>query len=255
LCNKIIQEGVRGIENTLLRATNGTVQETVEPRLGQGTNGLASEEDEGMKNMLARKTNKTVQGTVEMRNPVSQEARNLILAKRSKMIVSLRVKNGTHSQEGVIEKCKISEGIYLASSLTRVKGDQVITSIRNTRNEEVTIKRPIIEWENYDREEFQKEGPDEYIGLAALVKESETRRQTGEVLGKLRLDHLNYGERGAIEKLCRDCQDIFHLLGEELSCTSAIKHSIKVVPGTNPVTTKPYRLPEAQKTEIKKQIR
>jgi hypothetical protein len=54
--------------------------------------------------------------------------------------------------------------------------------------------------------------------------------------------------------VCKDYQDIFHLPGEELSCTSAVKHSINVVPGTNPINTKPYRLPEAQKAEIEKQI-
>jgi hypothetical protein len=53
--------------------------------------------------------------------------------------------------------------------------------------------------------------------------------------------------------VCKDYQDIFHLPGEDLSCTSAVKHSINVIPGMNPINTKPYRLPEAQKAEIEKQ--
>jgi hypothetical protein len=57
-----------------------------------------------------------------------------------------------------------------------------------------------------------------------------------------------------IRKTCRDYHVIFYLPGDKLSCTKATKHSINVIPGTSPINTKPYRLPEAQKTEIDKQI-
>jgi hypothetical protein len=57
-----------------------------------------------------------------------------------------------------------------------------------------------------------------------------------------------------MKKICRDYHEIFYLPGDKLSCTNAIKHSINVVPGTSPINTKPYRLPEAQEAEIDIQI-
>jgi hypothetical protein len=42
------------------------------------------------------------------------------------------------------------------------------------------------------------------------------------------------------------------LPGEKLTATNATRHSITVVPGTSPINTMPYRLPEAQKTAIEK---
>jgi hypothetical protein len=57
-----------------------------------------------------------------------------------------------------------------------------------------------------------------------------------------------------IRETCRDYHDIFYLPGDKLSCTNAVKHSINVIPGTSPINTKPYSLPEAQKAEIDKQI-
>jgi hypothetical protein len=53
---------------------------------------------------------------------------------------------------------------------------------------------------------------------------------------------------------CSEYSDIFYLQGYKLSSTRAAQHSINVEPGTNPINTRPYRLPEAQKEEVNKQI-
>jgi hypothetical protein len=57
-----------------------------------------------------------------------------------------------------------------------------------------------------------------------------------------------------LENTCLEFQDIFHLPGEKLTATNATRHSITVVPGTAPINTRPYRLPEAQKAETEKQV-
>jgi len=74
------------------------------------------------------------------------------------------------------------------------------------------------------------------------------------VLKRLRLEHLNEEERKDTEKTCLDSQDNFHLPGEVLSSTTAVKHEIRLEPGTQPVNTRPYRLPESQKQEVRSQI-
>jgi hypothetical protein len=74
------------------------------------------------------------------------------------------------------------------------------------------------------------------------------------VLKRLRLGHLNEEERSDIEKTCLDYQDIFHLPGEILSCTIVVKHQIRLEPGAEPVIIRPYRLPESQKPEVRRQV-
>jgi hypothetical protein len=75
-----------------------------------------------------------------------------------------------------------------------------------------------------------------------------------EVLKQLSLDHLNKEERQQIEKTCTDYHDIFHLPGEVLTSTIAVKHEIRLEPGAQPVNVKQYRLPEAQKQEARRQV-
>jgi transposase InsO family protein len=75
-----------------------------------------------------------------------------------------------------------------------------------------------------------------------------------EVLQRLRLEHLNQEERQQVVRTCAAYQDIFHLPGEPLTSTTAVKHEIRMEPGVEPVNVKPYRLPETQKAEIRKQV-
>jgi hypothetical protein len=65
---------------------------------------------------------------------------------------------------------------------------------------------------------------------------------------------LNSEERRGLEGTCLDYQDIFYLPGDKLSSTNAATHSIPLVPGTTPINTRSYRLPEAQKAEIERQV-
>jgi hypothetical protein len=39
-----------------------------------------------------------------------------------------------------------------------------------------------------------------------------------------------------------------------LSSTIVVKHEIRLEPGTDPVNTRPYRLPESQKPEVRTQV-
>jgi len=74
------------------------------------------------------------------------------------------------------------------------------------------------------------------------------------VLNKLRMDHLNSEEKTSLEEICFDYQDVFFLQGDHLCCTSAVKHTIHLKPGTVPINTRPYRLPESQREEIDRQV-
>jgi hypothetical protein len=109
-----------------------------------------------------------------------------------------------------------------------------------------------MKWEEYETGE--EEGSQKYIGSVAPIKRERIRNRAHEVLEKLRLENLNPEERQVVEDTCRDYHDIFYLPGDTLSCTTTVKHSINVIPGTSLINTRPYRLPESQKAEVDKQV-
>jgi hypothetical protein len=170
--------------------------------------------------------------------------RTITLQKRSETIVKIPVDTEEYQKEGLLEKCELTDGVFVASSLTTVRDGYVLTSILNTNEQEVKIPEPKLTLNRVPEMSTATR-----VGEIQKVKD---RRK--EVLSKLRLEHLNEEERNMIENTCSDYQDVFYLPGEELSSTNAVKHSIKVLPGTAPINTRPYRLPEAQKIEIEKQV-
>lgn len=169
---------------------------------------------------------------------------------RSELIVKIPVKDGIEGAEGIVEKMEITRGVYLASSLITVTHNQAITSILNTTEKEMVIDIPELRWEKY--EEQREDIPNLVGALAATQGKVQSRAQ--EVLNVLNLEGLNPEEGKIMREVCEDYLDIFYLPGDRLSCTTTVKHSINVVPGTSPIHTRPYRLPESQKAEIEKQV-
>jgi hypothetical protein len=178
---------------------------------------------------------------------IEEHGRSLRLPKRSEIIVELPVEEGEDGAEGIIDKLEIAEGISVASSLTEVQGNKAMTSILNTRDEEVIMDVPHVKWERYSPDGPDLENQTSYVGAIAPIEPEMGKNRENKVLANLRLDHLNSEERNVIENTCRCFRDIFYLKGDRLSCTNAIKHSINVIPGTSPINTGPYRLPDAQK--------
>ena len=68
------------------------------------------------------------------------------------------------------------------------------------------------------------------------------------------LDHLKKRESSSLKDILKEFHDVFHLSGDKLTTTDIIKQSIQIKPGSQAVYVKPYRLPHAQRTEIKAQI-
>ena len=175
----------------------------------------------------------------------TQGVRRLALPSRTELMVRLPVNGGTHFREGVTEKLEIQEGIYLAGAVTKVYKGYAITSIVNTTNNEVEVDEPVLELEEFgtSAEDYPEKG------------EVDKRvNRTEEVLKRLRLEHLNREERQHVEKTCAAYQDIFHLPGDILTSTAAVKHEIRTAPSVEPVNVKPYRLPETQKQEVERQV-
>jgi hypothetical protein len=168
--------------------------------------------------------------------------RRLALSSRTELVVKLPVKKGINIREGITEKQEIQKRVYLAGAMTEVRAGYAITSIANTNNE-VEIDEPVLQLEEIkDTGEQPRERGDKYLN------------RTEEVLKRLRLEHLNREERQQVEKTCATYQDIFYLPGEILTSTAAVRHEIRLEPGIEPVNVKPYRLPETQKQEVRRQV-
>jgi len=140
-------------------------------------------------------------------------------------------------KEGLRERAELLAGVYLAESLVRVDNGHVITSVLNTREQEVEIPSrevQVIELGENGREETAR------MGLTEQRKDggNQSRSRTERVVERLRTDHLNEEKKSLLE-LCFDYQDVFYLLEDRLSSTNAVKHSITLEPGVTPINQDP----------------
>ena len=70
----------------------------------------------------------------------------------------------------------------------------------------------------------------------------------------LRTEHLNKEEEASLRGLCEKYNEIFGLEGDKLGYSTKAEHSITLIPGTKPIYVKPYRLPQAHKEEVNRQV-
>jgi hypothetical protein len=118
-----------------------------------------------------------------------------------------------------------------------------LTSVLNTNEVEMEVQEPVVELQEI-----------EPLWERCCSAEFKSRDRERDILTQLRLDHLNAEEKKLLIGMCSDFSDIFYLPGDRLSSTEAVQHSINVVPGTAPINTRQYRLLEAQKVEVNKQV-
>jgi hypothetical protein len=112
----------------------------------------------------------------------------------------------------------------------------MMTSILNTNEVEMEVQEPVVELHEIEPE-WKRCSSDEF--------KSQDRER--DILTRLRLDHLNAEEKKLLIGACTDFFYIFYVPGDRLSSTGAAQHWINVEPWTEPINTRPYHLPEAQK--------
>lgn len=138
---------------------------------------------------------------------------------------------------------ELEKDVFLAGTIVRPKNKRVPIKILNTRDEEVSLKNFVLNVEDladYHTFEFSKH-------------ESSLKRAVT-LLPILELQHLNREEKESIEKICTKYSDIFFLPGDKLETTNICEQSITLKNNINPIYNKPYRLPQALKPEVNKQI-
>jgi hypothetical protein len=160
--------------------------------------------------------------------------------------VSLPAETGSTTAEGLVKQKELLQGVYLAGSLVKVVNRCVITSVSNTTEKEVNMPEHIVMVTEVDTRDPLVSDP------KSLAEWYKSRYES--ILNKLRKDHLNSEEKTSLGEICFDYQDVFFLPGDRLSCTSAVKHSIHLKPGTIPINTHLYQLPESERKEIDRQV-
>jgi len=160
----------------------------------------------------------------------------LTLPARTELIVRLPVSVGSRIGEGLVEKAEIASGVYLGDSPVKINNGLIITSILNTREQDVELPNPVV---NVIELRDNDVGETILIGVTEQEKSRDGPRQSrGErVIVKLRADHLNSEEKKSLRELCFDYQDVFFLPGDKLSCTNAARHAIQLEPRVTPINT------------------
>ena len=198
--------------------------------------------------------------------PPARRMTHITLPARSEVIVKC------HSEkdgEGIVEKREICSGVHMAASLTVSVANECITSLVNSNEEDLQIEVPCVKLIPINGEEFncksdtfcskvEKEriNPREVNALEGYQAGSELEREKL-LLESLRLEHLNREEKKELINILEKYQDVFYLPGDTLSCTNAIEHAIPtpLIDPAKPINMKPYRLPEAHKEEVDKQVK
>ena len=159
------------------------------------------------------------------------------------------VKVPTNSEElkiGLISKTELLPGIIMAETQTVVRDGGCLTSILNM-NDEVSLSLPIVDLEEYESE-FNTIQVDTFVEQGAVTREDRLR----ELRKRIRTNHLNDQERGAIMNICEYYNDIFILPGVNLTTTTAIEHAIPT-PGTDVcrgIASRNYQIPQTLKSEL-----
>ena len=93
----------------------------------------------------------------------------------------------------------------MAECLVKVTDGSILSSILNTREEEIEMAKPVV-----TVLEIEEENP-VVINTVGMGKGGKSRGER--VLDKLRTGHLNTEEKKSLREICFDYQDVFFLPG------------------------------------------
>lgn len=143
----------------------------------------------------------------------------------------------------VVNSQELCNGVYIANTIGRPRNGKIPYKIMNTRDEDVTL--------NYFRLYTTKLS--DYF-ICQFNTPTINAERVKQLFSLLKLDSLNDEEQKSIENICAKFPDVFFLAGDKLTTTSLYEQTIHLKPQSSPVYVKPYRLPQAQKAEIDRQI-
>lgn len=143
---------------------------------------------------------------------------------RTETAIKINIAN-PEIKEGIISKCEIQDGVYLASSIVKVdKTSQAMTTVLNTTNQLVTLPnlsivlQPIESLLSYDLHKINDHSTEQ--------QKLHSNYRNEILVQSLRLDHLSQEEKESLLNICKEYNSIFHLEGDTLPETTLIEHAI-----------------------------
>jgi len=139
---------------------------------------------------------------------------------------------------GIVSSQEAKPGVFIGSCLVEPEEYTCPISIINTTEESVEITTPLV-----TVDELHVNDRASILALHQAKNENyEAMQERKEKVRKqLRLEHLNREEKKAIEEICENFCDIFHLEQDTLTYTPAIAHEITTRVDSAPVNVRPYR--------------
>lgn len=175
--------------------------------------------------------------------PLESETNNLIkIPLRCEVIIRCKT---NYVDDCVIIQEQPCENIFVAGVLAKPDKDKTIpVRVLNVSEQEVSLRnfKPRIDSLN------------NYSICSLNNDETHTVKRIDSILSLINLTNLNKEEIFSIQRICAKYADVFHLDGERLTVTNVCKQNIHLQQSAVLVYVKPYRLPQAQKEEIYKQI-
>lgn len=156
---------------------------------------------------------------------------------------------------GYLPRLRACENVYIGNALVSNKKGKAYLRAINTGDQDREIAIPTIKLREIE-EISRTEPSDEKIKIKAIntvTTHADKASRPERVRNLLRLEHLNREEDEHVRTLIKNHSDLFRLPGDELGCTSAVKHKI-VTTETQAVHTRQYRFPPAHKEEINRQV-
>lgn len=180
----------------------------------------------------------------------------ITLPPRSESVIQILVSNRV--KEGLLESAEIADNVLLPNAIILADSNQLAKcTVINHNNCELKIPRPTIKLEPFKSSivnsiNYCPPNQQDNSNTNVQLTQNPSKRITN-LFHNVRTEHLNSEETKSIHKICQEYQDIFHLPGDFLTCTTSVEHSIPTI-SQGPIFSKTYRYPKVHEEEVKKQI-
>ena len=156
-------------------------------------------------------------------------------------------------EEVVIHKVELLPQIYVGGAVVSPKNGIGYVPIMNMSEKaaklspDITLKFSLLS----DFEELGKKQGNEIWACNSMTVEERVALTMNTVALD---DSLNEEERDSLKRIFTEYNDVLKLKGDDLTFTTVMEHPIPTDPYKPPVNVRQYRLPEAHKAEISKQV-
>lgn len=149
-------------------------------------------------------------------------------------------------EDCIILSNELCPGVFTAGMVVRPERNMIPIKILNVNDTEVKI--------NLEHSQPKIAKLSEYEMCSFSSSKFSSVDRVSKLLDLINTDSLTSEERYSIQKVCAKYVDVFHFEGDPLTVTNIYKQKLHLQEGIGPAYVKPYRLPQAQKQEIHKQI-